>query len=419
MFIIYDLVFLAFVLVYLPVYLLKGKFHRGFARRLGALPGDLALDKPVWIHAVSVGEVAAAGKLIQGLRQAYPEKKFFITTVTPTGNKVARGMIRPGDCLSYLPLDFSFIVRRVIERVKPGLFILMETELWPNLITRLDKKGIPIVILNGRISDRSCAGYGRIKFLLRPLLRRIRLFCVQTKSDAQRFIRLGAPEERVKVSGNMKFDIADFGLAAIDASGLRLKLGLRDNQKLLVAASTHPGEEGMLLEVYQKLLADFPGLRLLLAPRHPERAKEIEKIVLKAGLTPLCISGLSGQAAGNEVFILDSIGELVGYYALADAVFVGGSLVKKGGHNILEPASLARPVVFGPHMFNFRDISGLFLENKAALMVSSPGQLKDELAGLLSNASRAKELGRRAEGLVSENRGATQRNLAFLEKYLS
>lgn len=421
MWIFYDFIFLVFAIIYLPIYLCKRKFHRGFGMRLGILPKNLALNRPVWIHAVSVGEMMAAKNLIQGLRAGYPGRQFFITTVTPTGNKIAAGTAGSSDCVSYLPLDLSFIVASVIERVKPSLFILMETEIWPNLITQLYKKGIPVILLNGRISDHSFRGYGLIKFLLRPLLKKISLFCVQTKVDAERFIRLGASEERIKISGNMKFDIADYGPGPTDILGDRLKLGLQDKEKLLIAASTHPGEEEIILDAYKRLSANSHCLRLLFAPRHPERAKEIEKVVSKLGFTAVFISVLSVQGcdeAKSPVFILDSIGQLMRYYSIADIVFVGGSLVRKGGHNILEPASLGRPVLFGPHMFNFRDISGLFLENNAAIMVCDPSELAGKLMALLNDFSQAQDLGRRAKALVLENRGATQRNLGFLQRYL-
>jgi len=409
MFILYDLIFLIFILIYLPIYLFKGKFHRGFLARLGVLPKGLALDRPIWVHAVSVGEAKSVRGLIEELRKMYPHKKFVISTVTPTGNKIALGLKKPGDLVTYLPLDFSFIVQGVIKRVDPALFIIAETEIWPNLITCLYQKGIPIVTVNARISEVSFKGYSAIKLLIKPLLNKINLFCSQTVSDAERLKKLGVAAEKIKVTGNMKFD----QLAPIQASGYRERLGLGLGERLFVAGSTHPGEEEIILGVYKSLLPDFPGLKLLIAPRHPQRAAQLLKIVSGLGLSGLEISKLSSQrsfGAANPVFILDTVGELANFYTAADIVFVGGSLVKKGGQNILEPAACGKPVVFGPHMFNFRDIAEMFLKNNAAIMVKDSGSLLTAVARVLKDGSLAAQLSANAASVIPKNQGATQKN---------
>ena len=206
MFILYDLIFLVFTLIYLPIYLFRGKFHRGFLARLGILPKNLSLDRPVWIHAVSLGEAISTRGLVEELRKAYPHKKFALSTVTATGNKIAREISRTGDFVTYLPLDFSFTVKTVINRINPGLFIIAETEIWPNLIAHLSKKGIPIVTVNARISDSSFKGYSAIKPLIKPILNKISLFCAQADLDADRLKKLGVAADKIKVTGNMKFD---------------------------------------------------------------------------------------------------------------------------------------------------------------------------------------------------------------------
>jgi len=389
--------------------------------RLGVLPRDLELNRPIWIHAVSVGEITAAGKLIAELRSAYPNKRFFITTVTPTGNKIAKGIAGSADFVAYLPLDLSFIIKGVLNKVKPVLFIIMETEIWPNLISYLKQKNIPVILVNGRISDRSFKGYLSIKFLLKPILNKINLFCVQTKVDVQRFTRLGVPEDKIKITGNMKFDITDYAGARANYTDYKLKLGLEALEKLLVCGSTHPGEEEIILDTYKKILSEFANLRLLIAPRHPERAKEIEKIASKNDFSPIFISDLPLKAHTRNlkpVFILDSIGELVSFYAIADIIFVGGSLIKKGGHNILEPAGIGKPIIFGPYMFNFRDIASLFLENEAAILIHNKEELGINIRDLLNNPARTTELSRRAKALVLQNQGATLRNLGFISNYL-
>ncbi len=235
MFIIYDLIFLVFAVFYLPVFLFKRKMHAGFAMRLGVLPKNLNLDRPIWIHAVSVGEAMAIKLLLEGLREVYPAKRFVISTVTPTGNKIAKGIAKENDFVTYLPLDFSFIVRRVLDKINPGLFVIAETEIWPNLIYSLYNRNIPMVVVNARISDASFRGYSAGKFLLRSLLNKISLFCVQTGRDAGRFSRLGVRDKKIKITGNMKFDAVEVVLAPEkNYADWRIKLGLANEEKLLV-----------------------------------------------------------------------------------------------------------------------------------------------------------------------------------------
>jgi 3-deoxy-D-manno-octulosonic-acid transferase len=411
MFIIYNLVFLLFALVNLPVYLFKGKFHKGFSARFGKLPKSLKLDRPIWVHAVSVGEAASVAGLITELRSRYPKKSFVITTVTPTGNKIAQKIAKDTDLVTYLPFDLSWIVGSVINRINPSLFIIAETELWPNLIRCLYKKNVPIVTVNGRISDKSFKGYLGISFLLKPTLERIRMFCVQTDVDALRFKAIGVLANKIKVTGNMKFDIAPKA-SSQPAGSSRSLLRLKSHEKLLIAASTHPGEEKIILEAYKGICAAMPEVRLLIAPRHPERSHEIFGIIKKAGWGSMRVSrvGIDDLKPGSPVFILDTIGQLLNFYNIADVVFVGGSLIKKGGHNILEPAAFAKPIIFGPYMFNFRDITDLFLKHHAAVMVNDAQELQANIELLLKDHQRSKELGEAAQKLIWQNQGATLRN---------
>ena len=419
MFIIYDLIFLAAAIIYLPAYLFRKKFHRGFLLRLGFLPASLALDKPIWVHAVSVGEVMEVRHLIDELRKAYPDKKLVISTVTATGNKIARDIAGEGNLVTYLPLDLSFIVRSVINRIKPSLFVIAETELWPNLIYYLYRKNIPVVTVNGRVSDASFRGYSSIKILLKPILNKINLFCVQTERDAERLRHLGVYGDKIHITGNMKFDIRGYPHKIQEAADYRLRLALASQDKLFVAGSTHIGEEEIILNVYRGLSREFPHLRLLIAPRHPERAAPVFNLIKKFGFETERISLLNERTREQEskrtVYLLDTVGELASFYSIADIVFVGGSLVKKGGHNILEPASFAKPVLFGPHMFNFSDIADLFLSNKAAIEVHDQADLKMNIAELLRNPSKAIERGKRGQQLILQNQGATTRNLEYIK----
>jgi 3-deoxy-D-manno-octulosonic-acid transferase len=403
----------------MPVYFFKKKFHKGILARLGFLPEGLALDKPIWVHAVSVGEVVAIKGLIESLRRIYPKEKFVISTVTSTGNKIAKEIAREGDLVTYLPLDFSFIVRSVIGKINPSLFIIAETEIWPNLIRYLYLKNIPIVVVNGRISDRSLKGYQSIRLLLKPVLNKVEVFCVQTKTDANRLMGLGVAESKIKITGNMKFDIKDYQGTKESGPDLRQRLGLGEKEQLLVCGSTHPGEEELILKVYNELKKDSFSLRLLIVPRHPERSTEVAKLIKKFSLEFKMLSSVEDKDTDKQaVFILDSIGQLLKYYAIADIVFVGGSLIKKGGHNILEPAAFAKPILFGPYMFNFRDIAELFLNNKAAILVRNSDELRDNIKLLLSQHLKREELGGNAKKVILDNRGATTRNIECLKSIL-
>lgn len=421
MFILYDFIYLVFVIFYLPVFFLKKKKYPDFRMRLGVLPKDLNLESPIWIHAVSVGESQAVRGLVEGLRVQYPGKKLVISTVTPTGNKIARSIARQGDFVFYFPLDLSFIVKKVIVRIRPSLFIIAETEIWPNIISYISASGIPIVLVNGRISDNSFKGYYCLKFILKPLLNKVDTFCMQTEQDARRLICLGVNPDKIKITGNIKFDLKDYSdsnSSCLPAGkGLRNRLGIKEHEKILVCGSTHPKEEEIILGVYIKLLQKFKDLRLIIAPRHPERSNEISGLAKKFGLQSLSFSSLNPDLTsfeGKSVIIVDSVGQLLNFYAIADIVYIGGSLVKTGGHNILEPALFAKPILFGPHMFNFRNIADLFLKNRAALLVHNKSELQEKIRYLLTFYQAAAGLGRQAKSLIGLNQGATQKTLDYI-----
>lgn len=421
MFIIYDFIFLLVIIIHLPAYLFKKKFHSGFFARFGFLPKGLALNNPIWVHAVSVGEAMAVKGLIEKIRKTYPAKKMVISTVTATGNKIAVSIAREADFVTYLPLDFSFIVRHCIKTIKPAMVIIAETEIWPNFISCLHHNNIPVAAVNTRISDKSFKRYMAVKFFLKGILNKINIFCSQTESDAKRLLSLGVSKERIRITGNMKFDINAHADLQSDYTDYKIKLGLESGEKLILAGSTHSGEEKIILAVYKKLLSEFPNLRLLIAPRHPERAGEIQKIAEKLNFKAVFISALDQEPKTEHrapIFILDSVGQLVNYYAVSDIVFVGGSLVKKGGQNILEPAALSKPIIFGPHMFNFRDIADLFLKHKAGILARNEKELEAAVKDLLNNPDEMDGLGKKARQLIMQNQGATGRNLECIEALL-
>ncbi len=419
MFVFYDLMFLLFAVFYLPVFLFRRKIHSGFGMRLGFLPKIPDMDGPIWIHAVSVGEAMSIRHLAENLREKFPKKRFVISTVTPTGNKIAQSIAGKNDAVVYLPLDFSWIVRGVADKIKPSVLVIAETEIWPNLITCFYKKNIPIIVVNARISDRSFKKYLWARFLVKPVLNKVSFFCVQTQSDLERLQKLGVAEKKIRLTGNMKFDIKirDYEELRKDYADYRVKLGVGAKEQLLIAASTHPGEEEEILAVYLKLMANSPDLKLLIAPRHPQRSESLEQLVNKYPLLEgRRISQLSrlsspdGIPGRKQVFILDTVGQLMYFYAISDIVFVGGSLVKSGGHNILEPASLGKPVLFGKYMFNFRDIAEMFLKKNAGIMVDSADELEKSLRELLKDKPGIAQLGRASREVILANQGATARN---------
>ncbi|MCM8791935.1 MAG: 3-deoxy-D-manno-octulosonic acid transferase [Candidatus Omnitrophica bacterium] len=420
MFLIYDAILILVAVFYFPYYFLKKKSLREILRRFKReiLSNAYLLNSPIWIHAVSVGEVGAVRVLIKKLRECYPQKKIVLTTVTSAGRKIAEAIL-PKEDIYYLPLDLSFLIRSFVRKINPSLFIIVETELWPNLLLSVKKKRVPLVLVNARISSFSLRGYKLIKWLLINLLDYIDLFLVQTDVDKERFLRLGVNPEKIKISGNMKFDILDDYKLEKDNFILK-KLGVNLGEKLLVAGSTHPGEEELILRVFKRLKEKFPFLRLLIAPRHPERAVKIANLVKKEGLRAEFISTIErAPSRKDSIFILDILGRLLDFYGIADIVFVGGSFVKKGGHNILEPALFKKPIIFGPYMFNFQDISEQFLKENAALVVRNQEEFYKIVEEIINEPQRGIIMGERAYHLIHRNKGATQKSLEWINSIFS
>jgi len=417
MFILYDLIFLFLAIVYLPYSLFKRKINAGIFQRMGFLSFKKPHSNPIWIHAVSVGEVMAIKTFVAKLNGEFSQSRIFISTVTTTGNRLARRLFGNKAEIIYLPFDLSFIVRRVIRRIKPILFIAVETELWPNLLSCLKQNNVPIVIVNGRLSERSFRGYYRMRLLFKPILNKVHLFCVRSDEDRMRFIRLGVDSGSIKVTGNMKFDL--------EISADQRDIGLEPDERLFVCGSTHPQEEKILLGIYRNLHRQFPDLRLLLAPRHIERCGEIENLIRETGFEALRVSQITSRKPErevfprNRVFLLDTIGELVSFYRMAEVVFIGGSLIDRGGHNIIEPAFFAKPITFGKYMSNFKDIAETFLKNKAAIQVADKEELERVLKDILSREDLRQSLGENARAVVERNRGAVERTIEEIKKSTS
>ncbi len=409
---------------WVPWVLLSARRRRNFPDRLGAKLGRLPLPTGrtrIWIHAVSVGETLSAAPLVKLLRSRRPDAEIFVSTVTLTGQETAAKTLgRAVDALFYFPFDLPWTCARFLERVRPDIVVVLETEIWPNFIAACAARAIPVVVLNARISERSFRGYGRFGFLFSRVLRSVSAFSAQTEDDARRIVALGAAGASVAVAGNMKFDVAH---PREDASpfGAWLLAEKARGAAWFVAGSTHEGEDAEVLRAFRAARNVSGSVRLLLAPRHPERFDAVAELCLREGFETVRRTGLdlARPAASPEVILLDTVGELLAAYAAADIAFVGGSLVPKGGHNILEPALYGVPTIVGPHMENFREIAGIFTTGRAVRRVQDGAELAAELSRWASDPRPYAETGRRASELLAAFRGATGRNAAIVERELA
>jgi 3-deoxy-D-manno-octulosonic-acid transferase len=367
---------------------------------------------------VSVGEALTARALAEDLKARYPRLRLFLSTTTMAGQDVAKRNLRHVDAVFYFPFDWAFIVRRTLDIVRPRVFIMMETEIWPNLLRLCRKRGVKTVMINGRISARSYPRYRMIRPFFRRVLDDVDRFCMQSEESARRLIDLGANPARVTVTGSLKFDSLEEPAAA--GHGRPRERVLRffriaPHRPVVVAGSTIRGEEAAVLRAFARIKTTMPGALAIIAPRQTERFGEVEKLARAAGFVTARRSELPIDAEPRaDVVVLDSIGELAQLYQVATAVFVGGSLVDQGGHNILEPAMFGKPIVFGPHMQNFQEIADTFLTNGAAMQVQSERELEEALLTLLTDPVRRARFGAAARALVEANRGAKTKTLAVI-----
>ena len=402
------------------------KYVASLGQRLGYLPVSFNLDgdESIWIHAVSVGEVLTARALLPELRERYPRLRIFLSTTTMTGQQIARNNLQYVDEVFYFPFDLHYIVRRTLRLVRPRLFIVMETEIWPNLLRACHEAGIKTVVVNGRISSRSYPRYRLARAFFRHVLAHIDRFCMQSAESARRIIDIGADPARVTVTGSLKFDSLEIpGMASAGADRGRNRVlryfRIAPERPVVIAASTLKGEEEPVLEAFQRIRATRSNALLIIAPRKPERFDDVERLARRGGWNVARRSELRVDAEPrNDVVVLDTIGELAQLYQIGTVVFVGGSLVDAGGHNILEPAVFGKPIVFGPHMQNFAEIAEAFLDQGAAIQVRSGHDLETTLLELLGDPVRRASLGAAARALVEANRGARTKSLAVIAQLL-
>lgn len=423
MYAVYSVFIVLLFLVMSPYLLYQAVRYRKYVtslpQRLGILPVSFNVDadESIWIHAVSVGEVLTARALLQELRECYPRLRIVLSTTTITGHQVARNNLQFVDEVFYFPFDFRFIVQRTLRLVRPRLFIMMETELWPNLLRACRAAGVKTILVNGRISARSFPRYKLAKPLFRHVLAHVDRFCMQGEESARRIIDMGADPARVTVTGSLKFDSLEIPGASHDRGQNRVLRYFRisGDRPVVIAASTLKGEEEAVLEAFQRIHDTRPTALLVIAPRKPERFDDVERLARRAGWNVARRSDLRVDAEPrHDVVILDTIGELAQLFQIGTVVFVGGSLVDAGGHNILEPAVFGKPIVFGPHMQNFAEIAKAFLDNGAAVQVGHGRDLGGTLLELLDDPVRRASLGAAARALVEANRGARARSLAAI-----
>ena len=423
MWFLYEVLFLFGLLLYVPGAVWRKRLpHRGWTMRLGRYPTrvveSLRGRRSIWLHAVSVGEVLAAQPLVRALAQAYPEDPLVVSTITPSGFEVASEQLGDRCASVYFPLDLRRCVARALDTLRPRLLLLMESELWPTVIRLTAARGVPMVVINGRLSPHAFERYQWIKPLVARMLGEVDHFLMQSQADADRLLQLGARAATVHVVGSLKWDASLKNRPAPQAiQEAAARIGLNGREVVIVAGSTHRGEERVVLEAFQVLRSAHPNARLIIAPRHMERLAEVEGLIRHAGLIPVKCSQAIRETRW-EVGLVDTFGQLPLYYGLASVVFIGGSLIPHGGQNPLEAASLGRPMIFGPSMHNFEAITHQLLAHRAARQLTGGEGMALLFQELLAHPAQAQDMGRRAQELTEQFHGATQRTLAVLKPLL-
>lgn len=416
----YNLLLMIALIILSPYFLFRfvvdKKWRQGWRQRLGSnLP--LQLKPTIWLHAASVGEVKIAAALVKKIKQLRISLPVIVSVITPAGFEQAKVQLAGRAEVIFAPLDLPFTVSRFIKRMNPDVLGIIETELWPNLIAVAAKRGVKIILLNGRLSDKSYPVYQKYQFLFRTLLQRLDYACVQTEEDKERFMSLGLNEGLITVSSSIKYDFEVELESPLET--IRKEFRLQSPDVVWVAGSTRAGEEAILLEAYQIIKEQVPDLKLVLAPRHLERVPEIEKLLAANKIAYLLSSRIDENSTSFECLVIDRMGELLKAYAIAEVVFIGGSLLDFGGQNILEPAALAKAVVFGPYMGNFKESAGYLLKQNAVAQVKDLTELIERVEFLLTHKESARQMGILAQQSLARKKGALNKNIEAMEKLLA
>ncbi|WP_051205896.1 lipid IV(A) 3-deoxy-D-manno-octulosonic acid transferase [Oceanospirillum maris] len=387
-----------------------------FSERLGSVP-SLPIKPVIWLHAASVGEVVAAAPLIDRLVLHYSQHQLVVTTMTATGARQARKILKGKGVQLMVPVDLPWVANRFLDSLKPDIAIFMETEIWPNLIHGCYEREIPFVIANGRLSEKSHRSYQKFRKVVQEALAGVYAVAAKSKQDAQRFIELGAPSDKVSITGSIKFDINPS--PELLEEGMALKSEWFGDRPVWVAGSTHAGEDERLLEAHRLLLEEHSDAVLILVPRHPQRFDAVALLIEDQGFNFKRRSRSENFELSDSVFLADTMGELMLMYAASDIAFVGGSLMPIGGHNLLEPASLGKPVLSGDHLFNFADVAEMFDQHKALIRCADPADIFSQLRPLVELPDLRRDLGEKALAVVESNRGALDKQFAMIERALS
>ena len=423
---VYDVVYLLALLIGLPVIavmmLTSRRWRAGITQRLGFAPRRTGDRPAIWVHGVSNGEVLAARELVALIDAELPWVDVVVSTTTRTGQEAAVRTYT-GKQVFYYPLDLSFSTRLVMDRVRPDLVLLMELELWPNFLLTTSLRGVPVLLANGRMSEKSARDYNRLQRLIPEPLTRVLHYCVQSEEYAARFRSLGVPPDSMTITGSMKFDTVADSMPADVVTTYRRRLALSGEEFVLFGGSTHGHEEALLLDVLEALRPTHPGARLIVVPRHPDHLKDVDAAVRARGLTPVRLSRVDdawpeGVDPERSVVVGDTTGELARLYELADLVFVGGTLTPRGGQNMMEPAGLGKAVVVGPNTWNFRDPMELLLSREGIVQMPDAEEVRRELVRLAGDPSARARLGENARGICRESKGATRRILDILRDYV-
>ena len=420
----YNILFTLFLLVATPYLFFRALFQKEFRTLLRERWGDLpssASGRAVWLHAASVGEVLSSIPLLQRMGREFPSP-IVLTTMTVTGRETAKKRFPDAVGFSLFPWDHPLIIRRALKKLEPSLLLIAETELWPNLLVACERKGIPAILFSGRISDRTFKRYLFLKPLLKKPLSALSLLLMQTEKDRERITAMGAPRDKTCVAGNIKFDMTPPSWAESTMSEVTRSFGLLGHEPVFIAGSTHSGEEEILARLFKRLSREVPHIVSVLAPRHLDRLEDVERVLRKEEIPWVRRTSFSAKPAGphlpGQVVLLDTFGELMRLYSLATLVFVGGSLVPVGGHNPLEPLFFKKCVLFGPHMFNFSEISRMLVDAGGAVQVAGEDDLVSHVQDLLKDGTRRRDIGERGNALLVQHRGATEKIFEAIRPYL-
>ncbi len=423
----YNFLTVCLAVAAIPLFFWRVLREKGFAERLrqsfgfipAALMAPVAGKNCIWIHAASVGEIVAASPIVKEIRKTLPGNPILISVVTANGYEMAKRIVHDADSVIYFPLDLPWLSEWIVRRIQPRVFLPVETELWPNFLRSIRKQGIPVMMVNGRISDKSVNRYRYLRGILANMLDTIVKFCMQSTIDAQYIIQMGADPKRVIVTGNTKFDQTYTDTSPEKIIALRQQLGLAEAEPVIVAGSTHKGEEELLLAAFRQVKTVYHQAALIIAPREILRAEELLAMAAEAGFKAKTRTALTAEPAeGHEIVVLNTIGELGQIYSLGDIIFVGGSLVSLGGHNILEPAAHGKPIVVGPHMFNFKESYALFSGRNACATVFDEASLAEKWLEIFANETLRRAMSEEALTIIRENRGAANKSALYLKELL-